>query len=101
MPRGGQYSRAADTRPARTDEGRRTPLPRCWTADIERDHASPGCMRGRKVRPALRREIDFVMNVFAAWTGVRRGELLAIEGGNPRDKPLSLVHDGISTYALD
>lgn len=47
------------------------------------------------------RDIDFVMNVFAAWTGVRWGELLAVEGGNPADAPLHLVKDGISTYALD
>ena len=25
-------------------------------------------------------DIDFVMNIFAAWTGVRWGELLAVEG---------------------
>ena len=47
------------------------------------------------------RDTDFVMNVFAAWTGVRWGELLAVEGGNPADAPLHMVKDGISTYALD
>jgi integrase len=47
------------------------------------------------------RDVDFVMNVFAAWTGVRWGELLAVEGGNPANAPLNLVNDGISTYALD
>jgi integrase len=47
------------------------------------------------------RDIDFVMNVFAAWTGTRWGELMAVEGGNPADAPVRLTDDGISTYALD
>jgi integrase len=47
------------------------------------------------------RDIDFVMNVFAAWTGVRWGELMAVEGWPGADSPLQLTPDGISTYALD
>ena len=47
------------------------------------------------------RDIDFVMNVFAAWTGVRWGELLAVEGWDGDDSPLQLSKDGISTYAVD
>ena len=34
------------------------------------------------------RDIDFVMNVFAAWTGVRWGELMAVEGWPGKDSPL-------------
>ena len=37
------------------------------------------------------RDIDFVMNVFAAWTGVRWGELLAVEGWDGKDSPLQLA----------
>lgn len=47
------------------------------------------------------RDIDFVMNVFAAWTGVRWGELLAVEGWEGEDSPLQLTEHGISTYAVD
>jgi len=47
------------------------------------------------------RDIDFVMNVFAAWTGVRWGELLAVEGRDSEDSPLQLADSGISTYAVD
>ena len=47
------------------------------------------------------RDVDFVMNIFAAWTGVRWGELTAVEGGNPADAPLHIVKAGKSTYALD
>jgi len=47
------------------------------------------------------RDIDFVMNVFAAWTGVRWGELLAVEGWEGEDSPLQLNEHGISTYAVD
>jgi integrase len=47
------------------------------------------------------RDIDFVMNVFATWTGVRWGELLAVEGWEGEDSPLQLTKDGISTYAVD
>ena len=47
------------------------------------------------------RDIDFVMNVFAAWTGVRWGELLAVEGWDGEDSPLQLTDYGISTYAVD
>jgi integrase len=47
------------------------------------------------------RDIDFVMNVFAAWTGVRWGELLAVEGWEGKDSPLQLPKTGIATYALD
>ena len=46
-------------------------------------------------------DIDFVMNMFAAWTGVRWGELLAVEGWEGKDSPLQLRKDGISTYAVD
>src|ERR1017187_8333870 len=46
-------------------------------------------------------DIDFVMNVFAAWTGVRWGELLAVEGWEGEDSPLQLAEHGISTYAID
>ena len=47
------------------------------------------------------RDIDLVMNVFAAWTGVRWGELLAVEGWDGGDSPLQISQDGISTYAVD
>ena len=47
------------------------------------------------------RDMDFVMNVFAAWTGVRWGELLAVEGWEAEDSPLQLPKTGIATYALD
>lgn len=47
------------------------------------------------------RDIDFVMNVFATWTGMRWGELLAVEGWEGADSPLQLSQDGISTYAVD
>jgi hypothetical protein len=47
------------------------------------------------------RDIDFVMNVFAAWTGVRWGELMAVEGSEDKDSPLQLPDSGIGTYALD
>ena len=47
------------------------------------------------------RDIDFVMNVFAAWTGVRWGELLAVEGWQGEDSPLQINKSGISTYAVD
>lgn len=33
-------------------------------------------------------DIDFVINVFAAWTGVRWVELLAVEGWAGKDSPL-------------
>jgi integrase len=47
------------------------------------------------------RDTDFVMNVFAAWTGVRWGELLAVEGWDGQDSPLQLPRNGIATYAVD
>jgi integrase len=47
------------------------------------------------------RDIDFVMNVFASWTGVRWGELLAVEGWEDKDSPLQLSEHEISTYAVD
>ena len=47
------------------------------------------------------RDTDFVMNVFAAWTGVRWGELLAVEGWDGEDSPLQLPRNGIATYAVD
>ena len=47
------------------------------------------------------RDIDFVMNVFAAWTGVRWGELMAVEGWEGDDSPLQISEHGISTYAVD
>ena len=47
------------------------------------------------------RDIDFVMNVFAAWTGVRWGELLAVEGWAGKDSPLQIPKTGIATYAVD
>ena len=46
-------------------------------------------------------DIDFVMNVFAAWTGVRWGELLAVEGSAGKDSPVQISKAGISTYAVD
>jgi len=46
-------------------------------------------------------DTDFVMNVFAAWTGVRWGELLAVEGWEGADSPLQLPDNGIATYAVD
>jgi integrase len=47
------------------------------------------------------RDVDFVMNVFAAWTGVRWGELLAVEGWDGEDSPLQLPQADIATYAVD
>lgn len=47
------------------------------------------------------RDIDFVMNVFATWTGVRWGELMAVEGWHGKDSPIQLPDSGIATYVLD
>jgi hypothetical protein len=47
------------------------------------------------------RAADFVMNVFAAWTGVRWGELLAVEGWAGDDSPLQIPGAGTGTYAVD
>src|SRR3984957_735424 len=47
------------------------------------------------------RDIDLVMNVFAAWTGVRWGELMAVEGWPGKDSPLQFPMTGIPTYAVD
>ena len=47
------------------------------------------------------RDIDFIMNVFAAWTGARWGELTAVEGWPGKDSPIQTRETGISTYALD
>ena len=47
------------------------------------------------------RDIDFVMNVFAAWTGVRWGELMAVEGWPGKDSPLQFPKTDIATYAVD
>ena len=47
------------------------------------------------------RGIDFVMNVFATWTGVRWGELMAVEGWEGKDSPLQISDNGISPYAVD
>jgi len=47
------------------------------------------------------RDIDFVMNVFAAWTGMRWDELLAAEGWDGEDSPLQLPPSGPCTYAVD
>jgi integrase len=47
------------------------------------------------------RDIDFIMNVFAAWTGVRWGELTAVEGWRRKDSPFQTPETGIATYALD
>ena len=46
-------------------------------------------------------DADFVMNVFAGWTGTRWGELIAVEGSDRKDSPLQLPEKGIATYALD
>jgi hypothetical protein len=46
-------------------------------------------------------DIDFIMNVFAAWTGVRWGELTAVEGWPGKNSPLQTPETGISTYAVD
>ena len=46
-------------------------------------------------------DIDFVMNIFAAWTGVRWGKLLAVEGWAGTDSPLQIPKTGIATYAVD
>lgn len=46
-------------------------------------------------------DIDFIMNVFAAWTGVRWGELLAVEGYAGKDSPLQTPKMGLSIYAVD
>jgi len=46
-------------------------------------------------------DIDFVMNVFATWTGVRWEELLAVEGWAGKDSPLQLKDGDIATYAID
>jgi integrase len=47
------------------------------------------------------RDIDLVMNVFAAWTGVRWGELMAVEGWTGKDSPLQFPKTDIATYAVD
>jgi len=47
------------------------------------------------------RDVDFIMNVFAAWTGVRWGELTAVEGSAGKNSPLQIPETGISTYAID
>jgi hypothetical protein len=47
------------------------------------------------------RDIDLVMNVFAPWTAVRWGELMAVEGSERKDSPLQVPDDGRATYALD
>ncbi len=47
------------------------------------------------------RDTDFVMNVFVAWTGVRWGELMAVEGWKGHDSPLQINQGTISTYAVD
>jgi integrase len=47
------------------------------------------------------RDTDFVMNIFATWTGVRWGELMAVEGWDGKDSPLQLPAKGIATYQLD
>jgi integrase len=47
------------------------------------------------------RDIDLVLNVFAAWTGVRWGELMAVEGWPGKDSPLQFPKSGIPTYAVD
>lgn len=39
--------------------------------------------------------------VFATWTSVRWGELLAVEGWDGDDSPLQLAEHGIATYAVD
>ena len=39
------------------------------------------------------RDIDFVMNVFAAWTGVRWGELMAVEGWAGQGLPAPVPQD--------
>jgi integrase len=46
-------------------------------------------------------DIDFVMNIFAPWTGVRWRELMAVEGWDGKDSPLQLPAEGIATYVLD
>jgi len=48
-----------------------------------------------------RRDTDFVMGIFAAWTGVRWGELMAVEGSASNNSLLQLPEQGIATYALD
>jgi hypothetical protein len=47
------------------------------------------------------KDIDFAMNVFAAWTGVRWGELMAVEGSKNKNSPMQLPDDARATYALD
>ena len=47
------------------------------------------------------RDMDFVMNIFVAWTGVRWGELMAVEGWPGKDSPLQFPKSGIPTYAVD
>jgi integrase len=39
--------------------------------------------------------------VFAAWTGVRWGELTAVEGWPGKNSPLQIPETGIATYAVD
>jgi hypothetical protein len=46
-------------------------------------------------------DTDFVMNIFAPWTGVRWGELMAVEGWDGKDSPLRLPAAGMATYQLD
>ncbi|HXL90431.1 MAG TPA: hypothetical protein VN969_15915 [Streptosporangiaceae bacterium] len=47
------------------------------------------------------RDNDFVMNIFATWTGVRWGELMAVEGWHGKGSPLQLPATSIATYQLD
>lgn len=47
------------------------------------------------------RDIDFVLNVFVPWMGMRWGEAIAVEGWEGKDSPLQLPESGRATYALD
>jgi hypothetical protein len=51
--------------------------------------------------PLSGQDADFVMNIFASWTGLRWGELMAVEGWDGQDSPLQLTDHGISTCAVD
>jgi len=102
------HARKIDWNPAERRRGRRGQM-----RASGRTASQPGQQTANVITPAQAlcvaercvllsgRDIDFVMNVFAAWTGVRWGELMAVEGGNPANAPLQLAQDGISTYALD
>lgn len=83
-----------------TAKGRRTPA---HVAAKKANVITPGQAVCFAERCALLsgRDTDFVMNIFATWTGTRWGELMAVEGWDGDDSPLQLPEKGIATYQLD